>query len=266
MKRHLCNIIMLMISFQIAKAQSSNGFVYKEYDSSWIVLEVDQQYGIDINEDGIPDVSYETFFGGSGSVALASYAFAINGWTACNHCIEPVGQNNIFYDLSTPFNDTTLVFGDRCLAEYYTYGMVPPLIYKVGLKYCDGQDCYYGWLEFEEDREGSSKALLHISKTCFCTIPNYPLRWGQTSLNDVDENSITSFATLHPNPTTGLVTITGQDLKSAEVFNAIGQKVAIARSEGETMQIDLSELPTGVYFVNIADKEGRKCVRKVVKE
>ena len=82
MKRHLCIIIMLMISFQIAKAQSSNGFVYKEYDSSWIVLEVDQQYGIDINEDGIPDVNYETFFGGSGSVALASYAFAINGWTA----------------------------------------------------------------------------------------------------------------------------------------------------------------------------------------
>ena len=41
MKRHLCIIIMLMISFQIAKAQSSNGFVYKEYDSSWIVFEVD---------------------------------------------------------------------------------------------------------------------------------------------------------------------------------------------------------------------------------
>ena len=266
MKRHLCIIVLFLISLQIVKAQSANGFVYKEYDSGWMVLEVDQQYGIDINEDGTPDVSYETFFGGSGSVALASYAFAINGWTACNHCIEPVGANNIFYDFSTPLNDSSLLYGSRCLAEYYTYGLVPPLIYKVGLKYSDGQNCYYGWLEFEEDREGSSKALLHISKTCFCTIPNYPLRWGQTSLNDVDENDNTSFAVLFPNPTNGKVTVTGQDLKSAEVFNTLGQQVATATGEGERLSVDLSGLPAGVYFVNVTDKDGRKCVRKVVKE
>jgi hypothetical protein len=42
--------------------------------------------------------------------------------------------------------------------------------------------------------------------------------------------------------------------------------VATARGEGETMRIDLSELPIGVYFVNITNKEGRKCVQKVVKE
>ena len=90
---------------------------------------------------------------------------------------------------------------------------------------------------------------------------------GQTSLTwNVEENNTIAIATIYPNPTTGLVTITGQDLKSAEVFNTLGQKVATARSEGETMQIDLSELPIGVYFVNITNKEGRKCVRKVGKE
>ena len=35
---------------------------------------------------------------------------------------------------------------------------------------------------------------------------------------------------------------------------------------GETLQIDIANLPAGVYFVNIMDEEGRKCVRKVVKE
>ena len=65
---------------------------------------------------------------------------------------------------------------------------------------------------------------------------------------------------------TGLVTITGQDLKSAEVFNTLGQQVVSTTGEGERLTVDLSGLPAGVYFVNITNKEGRKCVRKVVKE
>jgi hypothetical protein len=67
-------------------------------------------------------------------------------------------------------------------------------------------------------------------------------------------------------PTNSLVTITGKDLKSAEVINALGQRVASVTGESERLQIDLSSLPAGIYFINITDTEGRKCVRKVVKE
>ena len=69
-----------------------------------------------------------------------------------------------------------------------------------------------------------------------------------------------------PNPTTGLVNITGHEFKAAEVFNALGQHVATATGEGEQMTIDLNGLPAGVYFVNIFEKDSRKCVRKIVKE
>ena len=72
--------------------------------------------------------------------------------------------------------------------------------------------------------------------------------------------------TLYPNPTIGQVTITGKDLKTAEVFNTIGQCVATVKGEGDQFTVDISNLPAGVYFVNITDGEGRKCVRKVVKE
>ena len=101
----------------------------------------------------------------------------------------------------------------------------------------------------------------------YCTIPNYPLCVGQTDFTwDLQENMTTVQATVYPNPTTGLVTITGQDLKQAEVFNTLGQRVATAKGEGERMTVDISALPAGVYMVNITDKDGRKCVKKVVKE
>ncbi len=85
---------------------------------------------------------------------------------------------------------------------------------------------------------------------------------------DVEEHTTTGDAvvTIYPNPANSIVTITGKNLKSAEVLNVLGQSVATVKGQGETLQIDMANLPTGVYFVNITDEEGRKCVRKVVKE
>ncbi len=126
---------------------------------------------------------------------------------------------------------------------------------------------YNYWTEWSQSYYDLFQPRITVYRLAYCTIPNYPLRVGQTNFDwGIDDDEATAFAILHPNPTTGQVTITGQDLKSAEVFNTLGQKVATARSEGETLRIDLSELPIGVYFVNITNKEGRKCVQKVVKE
>ena len=82
----------------------------------------------------------------------------------------------------------------------------------------------------------------------------------------VQETSIDETVHVMPNPTTGLVTITGKDLKQAEIHNTFGQRVASAQGDGERITIDLNGLPAGVYFVAVTNEEGRKCVQKVVKE
>lgn len=71
---------------------------------------------------------------------------------------------------------------------------------------------------------------------------------------------------VYPNPTKGTVTISGDNLKQADLYNAIGQRVASVQGQGETLQIDIANLPSGIYFVNVTDSEGRKCVKKVVKQ
>ena len=77
---------------------------------------------------------------------------------------------------------------------------------------------------------------------------------------------IQAFATVHPNPTTGLVTVAGENLKQAEILNTLGQVVATAQGNGHSLTIDIGHLPADIYFVSITDETGRKCVRKVVKE
>ena len=71
---------------------------------------------------------------------------------------------------------------------------------------------------------------------------------------------------LSPNPANGIVTVTGKALRQAEVFNAAGQCTATATGTEDEIRIDLRQLPAGIYFVTVTDAEGRKCVKKVVKE
>ena len=264
MKKYFITLFALFC-FQMAQGQVDNDLVYHEYDPDfWVVVTEGNHYDVDIDDDGTPDVKYEVYCGNKSRTY--SYVNTINGWENCSYCLYPYDSyfDNFFYGLSVTLNDTSLIWGSVCHFE----ALVQPLVYKVALRYRDGENYYYGWAEFEEIREAYySRGRFHVAQTCFCAIPNYPLHWGQTSLTeDIEENAENVFAILFPNPTNGQVTITGQSLKSVEVFNPLGQRVVMVQGEGGQMTVDVSGLPAGLYFVNISDEEGRKCVRKVVKK
>ena len=133
-----------------------------------------------------------------------------------------------------------------------------------------GDNSYcYGWIEVEIlYSESGDNVRLTLKRHAYCTQPDYPLCVGQTSFNwnAVDDTKNLTFASIQPNPNNGHFTVVGQNLKSAEIFNALGQKVASTQGEGDRLMLDLSAQPAGIYFVNITDSEGRKCVRKVLKK
>ena len=141
----------------------------------------------------------------------------------------------------------------------------PDSLTNMGFRYEIDGDYYYGWFRTYNNL---SERNWYFDEFAFCTIPNYPLRWGQTSLTGIEEEDIgtQAFATVHPNPTTGLVTVAGENLKQAEILNTLGQVVATAQGNGHSLTIDIGHLPASIYFVSITDETGRKCVRKVVKE
>ena len=144
----------------------------------------------------------------------------------------------------------------------------------VGLRWRRDNGYCYGWMEVGlqcDNYMGTGfprNIEFSIYRLAYCTQPDYPLRVGQTCFNwnAVDDSKNLSFASIQPNPNNGHFTVVGQNLKSAVIYNAIGQKVASTQGEGNQLTLDLSAQPAGIYFVNITDSEGRKCVRKVLKK
>ena len=268
MKKNLFTLLVLLNSFYLM-AQTGGGLIVKEYSADgWHVMQGTTY--VDMDDDGEWDFKYykET----SSSMMSAPSILARNA--SCFHAISDayyLYYDNVYPDLDTPFSDSTLSWDGQWIHPEIAYvGQyhLDTMVFKAGIRNGIEGEYFYGWMEaYAVVTYNYDSVWFYLARTAYCTIPNYPLRWGQTSLTEhIVENEAIAFANLHPNPTTGQVTIMGQDLKAAVVFNTLGQQVATASGEGETLHIDIANLPAGVYFVNITDGEGRKCVKKVVKE
>lgn len=256
--KHYLSLYLLALLFQCAKAQNPYPTIlYTDFNPDIKMVEnYEDTVGLDIDQDGTSDVL--VYFKHFGSVA--SRYGALKTTNSKWEIADCRGVDSI----SVPHPNVP-TFGWSSIE-----GLMDPEShnYRYGIRFHDGVVYYYGWIKVVcEYNQATAHNEITIDKLAYCTIPNYPLLWGQTSINNsIEENEAFAFASLHPNPASGLVTITGKNLKQAEAVNILGQRVATAQGKGETLQVDITKLPAGVYFVNIIDAEGRKCVRKVVKE
>lgn len=73
--------------------------------------------------------------------------------------------------------------------------------------------------------------------------------------------------TIYPNPTTGIISISGKDIKSIEIMNIEGQIIKLIKwNNGKyNMYIDLSARPKGIYMIKIITKKGIT-IKKIVLE
>ena len=174
---------------------------------------------------------------------------------------------NTFVDFNIPFNDTTLIwkpsiFPERAWAYYHRYDTIP---FKSGIREGVEGEYYYGWIEVYAVNTYDT-VYFHVARTCYCTIPNYPLKWGQTGLTIVGEQEGSISLFVYPNPTLGLVKVLGSNLNRIDIYNAIGQRIITQRVIVDPITIDFSGQPSGLYFISATDQNGQRCVRKVVKQ
>lgn len=82
----------------------------------------------------------------------------------------------------------------------------------------------------------------------------------------INENKLTNSISIYPNPTNGKLTISHSDkLKLIEVFNLLGEKIYCSNPNNAqtTTEIDLANVPKGIYFVKVDNGEN-VLIEKVV--
>ena len=67
--------------------------------------------------------------------------------------------------------------------------------------------------------------------------------------------------TIYPNPTEGVITISGFPMGEYRIGNMMGQTVQTGNLNAENQQIDVSGLPEGLYFITFAGETRKFVVR-----
>ena len=77
------------------------------------------------------------------------------------------------------------------------------------------------------------------------------------------EENVETTNYVYPNPVKDILTITADDVKQVVMYNSLGQIVKTVEADQDNVQINVSDLQNGMYFVNIIDNAGNVTTNKV---
>ena len=79
--------------------------------------------------------------------------------------------------------------------------------------------------------------------------------------------NITAFRfSVYPDPAHSLITITGPGISTVIITNTIGQLQLTKSDVKDTVNIDISALPPGIYLITVIDTNGSRTINKFVKQ
>ncbi|MDR2835313.1 MAG: T9SS type A sorting domain-containing protein, partial [Bacteroidales bacterium] len=75
------------------------------------------------------------------------------------------------------------------------------------------------------------------------------------SIQQNENPNFTQEIAIYPNPTTGIFTISNIENAIITVFNSLMEEIVTKQNAENFTEIDLSNSPTGIYFVRIIEKD-----------
>ena len=273
--KKLLNLIFALLAITSVRAQQGE-ILYREFDPP---LEIVQNiYGpaqlLELDFDGDGEADHRFYGESSDNLEWHEWNLleaSFNGWET----------RLVYLDENDPYtydeNDTIIPNApngwrhDPDFVYYYYPNLSANGIFHetYGIHKVIDDKNFYGWYhgygtEGSLYSGGPYEFRVYIDKIAFCTVPNYPLRYGQTSLCEgLEETTTTTFAAIHPNPTTDQVTL-GLEQEgdfSVSVFDANGNLILTERN---TAVVSFKDRPAGLYHI-VVKQNGQRWSRKIIK-
>ena len=95
----------------------------------------------------------------------------------------------------------------------------------------------------------------------YSTVVDYFTINGTLSLNKIDNNPIK----MYPNPTSQTLNLSHtSSITNVRILNVLGQEVLVKTMDSNEITLDVTNLQTGTYMVEITAQDGRS-VQKLIK-
>ena len=230
-------------------------FAEFEPDTCFILNYPDTIYW-DLNQDGNHDIYFYLVYHSAGG--YMTYMNPETDWKWSNSI--KVDQN-----LWQPLTDTTMI--DESLywqsGELFFSGLDTPEWWYFAFRHQTEDGIHYGWAHIK----CTGYCNFCISGMGYCTIPNYPLQWGQTNITvGLEEKPTENSFVVYPNPANNVLFVesrraTSLQTQSYRITNLMGQTLLQGSITAENQQINIENLPAGMYFISMDNQTTKFIVR-----
>ena len=217
--------------------------IYTDFEPDTCVTleEGGDTFTLDLNQDGNPDVFFSAYW--HSAVGNIANMHVGSNWEFCDS------------DGGNPLTDTTIINNSLLWSHYSTDLAMYPEHIRFAFRHQTEDGYHYGWAKIYVE----SLARVCVSKMAYCTIPNYPLQWGQTTITEgVEEKTMENAFAIYPNPANNVLFVETHGRASLQnqtyrITNLMGQTLLQGHITAETQQINIKNLPAGLYFINVGN-------------
>ncbi|MCF8359062.1 MAG: T9SS type A sorting domain-containing protein [Prolixibacteraceae bacterium] len=226
-------------------------FYYDFVPDSQLVSPVDT-LKIDINQDRVLDIAF--------------YLVQTSGGDYCY--VRSINKNCEFSFFPSEYCSDSLTcdslkwrIADLPWIEYYSGN-------KLALRFTINNNFYYGWLKGYQLYDSNNSKAFYIDKYAFCTIPDYPLLWGQTTLTGIEEPGLVKTVRAFVNQPEKQITVEAdKKIKQVKLVNMNGATVTTIKKVNTTSAtLNTAGLPGGAYLVQVTLNNGNVQTVKVLLE
>ena len=235
-------------------------------------------YGPSVNgHDG-----YKEYIG----VRLTNPLVAGNQYTVKFYLSLAERAGNAIWNIQVYFDPDSIFQPDSIIMPYDSYLDVNPQLSGTPGEYITN---YNGWHEmawdytasgdetfmyignFQPDSETDSLYVLehgpeeHYHQFSYYYIDKIEVREG--TLSSIDENKDESYFQIFPNPTSGLLKAKcSKPINSFQIFDMQGKLIMQKKQiQMEIVDIDISSMADGIYYLNVTTIQDDQIIRKIVK-